>query len=126
MTDGATLGNGGPIEAGWLVDDVKVGGVLVSDGTLAGWGTESPPIAGYTLQLVTIGAEPGTRATVVQVPVNAGRSYSLDARWLLRVLAGREPGTVAILVMYDEPTESITRYAPYTLKVNGVVQPGGS
>ena len=27
-----------PIEAGWLVDDVKVGGTLISDGTLAGWG----------------------------------------------------------------------------------------
>ena len=61
MTDGGTLGNGGPIEAGWLVDDVKVGGVLVSDGTLAGWGTEAPPIAGYTLQLVSIGAKDGKR-----------------------------------------------------------------
>jgi hypothetical protein len=27
--------------------------------------------------------------------------------------------------MYDEPSESISTYAPYTLKVNGVVQPGG-
>ena len=57
MTDGATLGNGGPIEAGWQVDDVKVGGMLLSDGTLAGWGTEAPPISGYTLQLVSIGAK---------------------------------------------------------------------
>ena len=39
MTDGATLGNDGAIEAGWLVDDVKVGGNLISDGTLAGWGS---------------------------------------------------------------------------------------
>ena len=30
-----------------------------------------------------------------------------------------------MLVMYDEPTESIARYAPYSLKVNGVLQPGG-
>ena len=56
MTDGSTLGNGGAIEAGWQVDDVKLGGTLLSDGTLAGWGTEAPPIAGYTLQLVSIGA----------------------------------------------------------------------
>jgi hypothetical protein len=32
---------------------------------------------------------------------------------------------VAAIVTYDEPTESITDYAPYTLKVNGVTQPGG-
>ena len=27
---------------------------------------------------------------------------------------------------YDEPTEQVQQYAPYTLTVNGVVQPGGS
>ena len=125
MTDGATLGNGGPIEAGWLVDDVKLGGVLVSDGSLAGWGTEAPPIAGFTLQLISIGAKNGKRATLVQVPLKSGRSYSLDAKWLFRFLLGRDAETVAVLVMYDEPTESISRYAPYSLKVNGVLQPGG-
>ena len=125
MTDSATLGNGGPIEAGWLVDDVRVGGVLVSDGSLAGWGTEAPPIAGYTLQLISIGAKNGKRATLVQVPLKSGRSYSLDAKWLFRFLLGKDAETVAVLVMYDEPTESISRYAPYSLKVNGVLQPGG-
>ncbi len=125
MTDGATLGNGGAIEAGWQVDDVKVGGVLVSDGTLAGWGTEAPPIAGYMLQLISVGAKNGKRATLVQVPLKSGRTYSLDAKWLFRFLLGKDAETVAMLVMYDEPTESITRYAPYSLKVNGVLQPGG-
>ena len=125
MTDGATLGNGGPIEAGWQVDDVKLGGLLLSDGTLAGWGTEAPPISGYTLQLVSIGARHGKQATLVQVPVKSGRTYSLDAKFLFRLLLGRDAETVGMLVMYDEPTESIARYAPYTLKVNGVLQPGG-
>jgi hypothetical protein len=32
---------------------------------------------------------------------------------------------VAAIVSYDEPTESITDYAPYNLKVNGMTQPGG-
>ena len=27
---------------------------------------------------------------------------------------------------YDEPTELVQQYAPYTLTVNGVVQPGGA
>jgi hypothetical protein len=125
MTDGATLGNGGPIEAGWQVDDVMFGGALVSDGTLAGWGTEAPPIAGYTLQLISIGAKHGKRATLVQVPVKSGRTYTLSARHLFKALLGKDAETVAMLVMYDEPTESIARYAPYSLKINGVLQPGG-
>ena len=29
-------------------------------------------------------------------------------------------------MMYDEPTESVLAEAPYTLTVNGAVQPGGS
>jgi hypothetical protein len=29
------------------------------------------------------------------------------------------------VVAYDEPTELVQQYAPYTLTVNGVVQPGG-
>jgi hypothetical protein len=125
MTDGATLGNGGPIEAGWQVDDVTFGGALFSDGTLAGWGTEAPPIAGYTLQLISIGAKHGKRATLVQVPVKSGRTYSLSAKNLFKALLGKDAETVAMLVMYDEPTESIARYAPYSLKINGILQPGG-
>ena len=57
--------------------------------------------------------------------MKSGRRYSLDAKFLFRLLLGRDAETVAMLVMYDEPTESIARYAPYTLKVNGVLQPGG-
>ena len=78
MTDEATLGNGGPIEAGWQVDDVKVGGTLISDGTLAGWGTDAPPISGYTLQLVSIGALDGNRATLGQVSLKSGKTYSRE------------------------------------------------
>ena len=35
------------------------------------------------------------------------------------------PKVVAV-VAYDEPTELVNQYAPYTLTVNGVVQPGGA
>jgi hypothetical protein len=34
------------------------------------------------------------------------------------------PKVVAV-VAYDEPTEQVQQYAPYTLTVNGVTQPGG-
>jgi hypothetical protein len=32
---------------------------------------------------------------------------------------------VGAIVTYDEPTESITDYARYSLWANGVLQPGG-
>ena len=32
---------------------------------------------------------------------------------------------VAALVTYDEPTEGRREYAPYLLRVNGLLQPGG-
>jgi hypothetical protein len=33
---------------------------------------------------------------------------------------------VVVMVSYDEPTELVQQYAPYTLQVNGVTQPGGA
>ncbi len=122
MTDGGTLGNGG--EAGWWIDDVKVGGTLVSDGTLAGWGTVAPPIAGYTVQLVALDSKNGKQSILARVPLVNGRTASLTGG-ALRSLIGNQAATVAAIVMYDEPTESISTYAPYSLKVNGVLQPGG-
>jgi hypothetical protein len=122
MTDAGTLGNGG--EAGWWVDDVTVGGTLVSDGTLAGWGTEAPPIVGYTVQLVAFDSKNGKQTIVARVPLANGRTASLSGG-ALRSLIGNQAATVAAIVMYDEPSETISKYAPYTLKVNGVVQPGG-
>jgi hypothetical protein len=32
---------------------------------------------------------------------------------------------VGAVVMYDEPTETVSEYAPYRLVVNGILQPGG-
>ncbi len=32
---------------------------------------------------------------------------------------------VEAIVAYDEPTEQVHQYAPYSLMVNGVVQQGG-
>jgi hypothetical protein len=123
MTDTFTLGNN-PDEsgAGWWIDDVRVGGTLVSDGTLAGWATPQPPIEGYTVQLVAFN---GTSQTILaQVPLTNGRTASLSGGQLRRLI-GDEAGTVGAIVTYDESTQSITAYAPYQLRVNGVLQPGG-
>ena len=125
MSDGATLGNEGGLPAGWLVGDVRVGGTLVSDGSLDGWRSEvsAPEVNGFTVQLVGLSAA-GTHPTVLAPIVAAGFAGSLSGG-SLRSSLGNQSDTVAAIVTYDEPTESIERYAPYQLTVNGVVQPGG-
>jgi hypothetical protein len=125
MTDEFQLGNNADESgAGWWVDDVKVGGTLVSDGTLAGWSTPAPPIESFTLQLVGLDAKNDNGTTFVRVPLEDGRTASLSGG-ALRSLLGNHAGTVAAIVTYDESTESIASYAPYALTVNGVLQPGG-
>jgi hypothetical protein len=117
--------------AGWWIDDVAVGGVPLSDGaTLDGFRslTEVNPIevAGYTVQVV--GYSSTGRGPTVLVPVQLDAQFHASWRiphWVPRGLL-RSIDVVAAIVMYDEPTESITQYAPYALTVNGVVQPGGA
>jgi hypothetical protein len=124
VTDANTRGTGV-----W-VDNVRVGGNLVSDGSsLAGWQTftQIRPISvnGYTVQLVgyeTKGKKP--HALVGSIPLGSSFGASLKGGKLEKLI-GERADVVAALVMYDEPTESINQYARYTLRVNGVVQPGG-
>ena len=131
VTDWSTEGNDGASFApGWWVKNVAIAGTTIADGTsLAGWKsvTEVHPVpvtGGFTVQLVGISST-GTYATIVsQVPVDSNFSANLTGG-SLKSLIGDEVDVVAAIVTYDEPTESITDYAPYTLKVNGVTRPGG-
>jgi hypothetical protein len=124
VTDANTRG------AGVWVDNISVGGTVVSDGSsLAGWQTftQIKPISvnGYTVQLVgyeTTGKKP--HVFVGSIPLKSDFSGALTGGKLERLI-GERADVVAALVMYDEPTESINQYARYTLKVNGVTQPGG-
>ena len=124
VTDSNTRGSGV-----W-VDNVRVGGILVSDGSsLAGWQTFTQikpiPVNGYTVQLVgyqTSGKKP--HAFVASVPLSSSFAASLTGGKLERRIL-EKADLVAAIVMYDEPTESINQYARYTLKVNNVTQPGG-
>lgn len=108
VTDGSV--NAG----GWLIDDVTVGGVTVSDGTtLTGFrsATQIVPVRVHAWHVKLVGLdERGRRARQVGI---AGYA------------ALRDYPTVVAIVGYDEPTGDVTQYAPYTLTVNGVVQPGG-
>jgi hypothetical protein len=112
------------------VDNITVGGTLVSDGSsLAGWQTFTQikpiPVNGFTVQLVgyeTTGKKP--HVFVGSIPLKSDFSGALTGGKLERLI-GERADVVAALVMYDEPTESINQYARYTLKVNGVTEPGG-
>jgi hypothetical protein len=79
---------------------------------------------GYTVQLVAFDSKNGKQTILARVPLANGRTASLSGG-ALRSLIGNQAATVGAIVMYDEPSETISKYAPYTLKVNGVVQPGG-
>ena len=128
FNDPATLGAGaGRQPPGFWVDNVEVDGSVVSDGTLTGWQslTEVNPVAvnGFTVQLVAY--DGAGNAWIFQLPLDGSFHGSLNGAALQAAL-GTTATTVGALVMYDEPTESVLAEAPYTLTVNGVVQPGGS
>lgn len=116
---------------GWWVDNVRVGGTLVADGTdLTGWQSMSQvspyAVAGFTVQLV--GYTPsGTQAWYFDLPIThdgTGFHGALNQTQLNAAL-GTSATVVAALVMQDDPTESAPKYALYSLVVNGVTQPGG-
>jgi hypothetical protein len=136
-------------EPGWWIDDVTLGGTSLSDGsTLDGWQTPtqiSPvPVDGYTVQLVGY-TTPRPRASAsrhrrgrhhhgrrsvafaYELKLRRGNRVDLDGRALRRLVArqARHADVVAVLVMQDDPAETVTQYARYTLQANGVTQPGG-
>ena len=70
-----------------------------------------------------MGINEGKIPLVLQAEFNGRSSLQLSRGQL--ALASPFQKVVAI-VAYDEPTEQVQQYAPYTLKVNGVLQPGGT
>ncbi len=114
---------------GWWIDDVRVGGVPISDGaSVAGWkslsqvSTERP--GGFTVQLVGYTTGNARRAFIHRLKLDERFRGELSGRTLGRLLAGGYD-VVAAIVTYDEPTEAKSDYAQYVLRVNGLVQPGG-
>jgi hypothetical protein len=114
-------------EGGLWIDDVAVDGTLLSDGaSLAGWSspTQFNPIdvEGYTVRLVAIR---GTqKAWLGQISLDEDFNGVIRGG-ALRKAIGFVPTTVAAIVTYHDGTEQVLQYAPYTLRVNGVIQPGG-
>ncbi len=79
---------------------------------------------GITLQLVGYPSAGLGTAYLARVPLGPGLSAQLD-RGALQTILGDRVDVVAAIVTFDDPGGTSTSYAPYTLSVNGVVQPGG-
>ncbi|MEU6998083.1 hypothetical protein [Nonomuraea sp. NPDC046570] len=119
------VSDGGVSEGGLKVDDITVGGTAVSDGSSLDpfdSPTEVKPVsvANWNLRLIGIDEK---HKTAWQFELNGKNSVQLNRIQL--ALLSAFPKVVAV-VAYDDPTERVTQYAPYTLKVNGVLQPGGA
>ncbi|HSP71059.1 MAG TPA: hypothetical protein VLN26_01760, partial [Gaiellaceae bacterium] len=131
FNDPGTLGGAGApagTPAGFWVDNVTVDGSVISHGDdLGAWQspTQVHPTAvnGYTVQLVAY--DGSGHAWYYKLPVDSSFHGSMNEAQIASAL-GTTATTVGALVMYDEPTESITDQARYTLTVNGAVQPGGN
>ncbi|HSC92258.1 MAG TPA: hypothetical protein VLB86_11440 [Gaiellaceae bacterium] len=125
FNDPATLGESATVPPGFWVDDVAVGGTVVSDGsTLTGWRSPSEvrpdTVAGFTVRIVSID---GDKITVRELPLTSG--FSVHGQADVQKYVDSKAGFVAAVVFYDDPDETSTNYARYRLTVNGVVQPGG-
>lgn len=118
------VSDGGVNEGGLLVDDIKVGGTLVSDGSsldIFKSPTQIKPTDVHNWNVKLIGLDE-KHQFALQAEFNGKNSIALNRFGLL--VFTLFPKVVAV-VAYDEPTEQVQQYAPYTLTVNGVVQPGG-
>jgi len=116
-------------EDGYWVDNVTVGGDLLSDGSsLSGWQslTEYNPIEveGYTVRIVSYTADRSV-AQLANVPLSKvfGSGQLTGPALNRRVADGAR--TVSVIVTYHDSTETVGQYAPYVLRANGVMQPGG-
>ncbi len=111
---------------GFWVRNVKVGDTALPTDSLDGWKsiTQTHPVAvsGYTVQLVGLG---GRKAPAYHKTLKLDGSFhgSLSGDAIAKALG--KSRLVGAIVMYDDPTELSTKYAPYTLTANGVTQPGG-
>ncbi len=140
--DPASLGTDATIPPGFWVDNVKVGTTVLTDGSsTAGWKSfteiKPVPVSGYVVTLISVrtrgesgdvsernrGTRRGAKITIKRLPLTA--DFQLKRKAEVDKYIDSDADFVAAVVTYDDPSETAIRYAPYTLTVNGVVQPGG-
>ncbi len=120
------VSDGGVNEGGLLLDDIKVGSTLVSDGsslTPFRSKTQIMPTAVENWTVKLVGIVDGRKVKVLQLQWDGRSSIQLGRAQLARFA---QYDRVVAIVGYDESTELVQQYAPYTLTVNGTLQPGGA
>jgi hypothetical protein len=125
--------DGGVHFEGFWVDNVAIVGdttVNVSDGsTLAGWQSATEfnhvEVEGYSVQLLAYDSAGGGTAYLFSLPLDATFHGTLEGTAVADAI-GTSADVVAAIVTYHDGTQLVTQYAPYTLSVNGVTQPGGA
>jgi hypothetical protein len=125
FNDPAVLGHEPTVPPGAWIDDVRIGGTLISDGsTLAGWQSRSQvmptAVSNFTVQILSID---GKKITVKRLPLTGNVTVSGSAN--VQKYIDKKADFVGAIVTYEDPAETSDQYAPYRLTVNGVVQPGG-
>jgi hypothetical protein len=119
------VSDGGVNEGGLLVDDVTLGGAVVSDGASVA-AFDSPTeirateVHHWNLRLIGLDEK---RKAALQLEFDGRGTVRLDP---VRLAALKLFPKVVAIVAYDEPTEQVSQYAPYTLTANGKRQPGGT
>ncbi|MGN6252859.1 MAG: peptidase M6 [Marmoricola sp.] len=114
-------------EGGFWVRNIALGGTPVADGSsLTGWQSATQahpvPVSGFTVQLV--GYDAKGKAFLHRLRLADGFTGALSGK-ALRKAVGKGSTTVSAIVTQNDPTETVGKYAHYTLSVNGVEQPGG-
>jgi hypothetical protein len=122
INDPSAQGTDPNTPAGFWVDDVTIGGTTISDGTsLTGWQspTQVNPIEvnGFTVQLVAWKTQGSSPVAITQLRLNSNFDATVTGQQLQKVLGGVRADFVGAIVTYDEPTETIVDYAPYSLTV---------
>ena len=126
LTDAAANGTD-DTQPGWWVSNVALGSTVLADGSsLDGVRsmTQVHPseVAGWTVQLVGWTLD-GNRVYYDQLKLNKNFRGSLSLPQI-RSQFGKAD-RIGVIVSVDDPHETATKYADYTLKINGARQPGG-
>jgi Immune inhibitor A peptidase M6 len=120
------VSDGGVNEGGLKVDDITVGATTTSDGSSLSplrSPTQIRPVEVHNWNVRLVGIREGKVPVVVQAEFDGQHRLMLN-RAQLALLTPFDK--VVAIVAYDEPTEQVQQYAPYTLTVNGTLEPGGT
>ena len=125
--------DGGVHFEGFWVDNVAIVGdttLNISDGsTLEGWQSATEfnhvEVEGYSVQLLAYDSAGGGTAYLFSLPLDATFHGTLEGTAVADAI-GTSADVVAAIVTYHDGTQLVSQYAPYTLSVNGVTQPGGA